>query len=615
MILQALNDYYRRKCDDPDPAQRLPMFGLEQKEIPFLLEISPEGELLQLRDTRELNGKKKVARVFRVPMGIKKTSGVAANLLWDTLEYVLGVDTKGKPERVAEQHAAFRARIAALPDAAREDAGIQAVTRFLDHINLAQLERQPAWADALESNAVLSFRLQGDLDLVCQRPAVVNAALNVSTGDDAPQAMCLVTGEQAPVERLHASIKGVWGAQTAGANIVSFNARAFESYGKTERQGENAPVSRSAAFAYTTALNHLLRKDSPQRIQVGDASTVFWAERDSDFETAAADIFGDPPQDDPDRATRAVHALLNAVHSGQWGSSDEATRFYVLGLAPNAARISIRFYHCVTLRELGQRIAQHFEDLSLARGPHDPQYPSLKRLLQTVCLATNSQPFGDIDRLPPNLGGAIVDAIFESENTTYPALWFNAAVGRCRAEQAKKTQQGTQAQNVPYARAAVIKACLNRQIRRANLSAPVHLNEKEFLPMLDLTNSNPGYLLGRLFAVLERIQEYAAGGGGKLNSTIRDKYYGAMASSPGIVFPTLDKLKVAHLKKLPWGQKEWFEKLVGEILSELPDVPRQLSLPDQGRFALGYYHQRQDFFTKKTDDAIHTTTPTEGTPA
>ena len=599
MILQALTDYYRRKCDDPDPAQRLPAFGLEQKEIPFILEINAAGELLQLRDTRELQGKKKVARIYRVPMGIKKTSGVAANLLWDTLEYVLGVDTKGKPERVAEQHAAFRARMAALPEAARQDAGIQAVNRFLDRMDLAQLERQPAWADALESNAVMSFRLQGDMDLVCQRPAVVHAALDTTTDDDAPQAMCLVTGEQAPVERLHASIKGVWGAQTSGANIVSFNARAFESYGKTERQGENAPVSRAAAFAYTTALNHLLRKDSPQRMQVGDASTVFWAERQAPYET----IFGDIFQDNPDASTDKVEALLNAVHSGHWGPMDKDLRYHVLGLAPNAARISIRLYHCVTLQELGQRIAQHFDDLALVRGPNDARYPSLKRLLQTVCLATSSQPFGDIDRLPPNLGGAVIDAIFAGENAPFPAMWLNAAIARCRAEQAKKTQQGAQAQNVPHARAAVIKACLNRQIRNANQLLPSHLAEKEFLPMLDRTNTHPGYLLGRLFAVLERLQEEAAGGGGKLNSTIRDKYYGAMSSSPSTVFPTLDKLKVAHLKKLPWVKREWFEKLVGEILAALHDIPRQLPLPDQGRFALGYYHQRQDFFTKKTDDS------------
>ena len=614
MILQALNDYYRRKCDDPDPAQRLPMFGLEQKEIPFLLEISAEGELLQLRDIRELNGKKKVGRVFRVPMGIKKTSGVAANLLWDNAEYVLGVPDAKKleeserkkkeseyAERLKKMQAIFIARIQALPATALQDAGIVAVLKFFTAVNFEKLQGQPGWADVLETNPILSFRLHGDLNLVCQRPAVVAAALNVALDDDVPQAMCLVTGKQAPVERLHASIKGVWGAQTSGANIVSFNARAFESYGKTERQGENAPVSRAAAFAYTTALNHLLRQGSPQRVQVGDASTVFWAERETEFETLPADIFGDPPKDDPDAGTRAVQTLLQAVHSGKWGQSDETLRFYVLGLAPNAARISVRFFHCVTLGELGQRIAQHFEDLALVRGPHDAQYPSLKRLLQTVCLATSKQPFGDMDRLPPNLGGAIVDAIFAGENAPYPAMWLNAAVGRCRAEQAKKTQQGAQAQNVPYARAAAIKACLNRQIRRANLSAPPHLLEKEFLPMLDLSNTHPAYRLGRLFAVLEKIQEEASPG---LNATIRDRYYGAASSTPVAVFTTLLRLKNAHLKKLDRpGLAQWFEKLIGEILDSVNEFPSHFSLPDQGRFALGYYHQRQH---RKSQDPSNT---------
>ena len=593
MILQALNDYYRRKCDDPDPAQRLPMFGLEQKEIPYLLEINADGQLLQMRDTRELQGKKKVAANFRVPLGIKKTSGVAANLLWDTLEYVLGVDTKGKPERVLEQHAAFRARIDALPATAREDAGIQAVTRFLAQIDLVQLERQPAWAEALESNAVLSFRLQGDLDLVCQRPAVVSAALNVATDEDARVAMCLASGDYAPVERLHASIKGVWGAQTSGANIVSFNARAFESYGKTERQGENAPVSRAAAFAYTTALNHLLRKDSTQRIQVGDASTVFWAEKQDAFEN----IFGEIFKDNPDENTRAVHALLDAVNSGKLVGPEGDTRFHVLGLAPNAARISIRFYHCLPLRELGARIVQHFHDLELVRGPNDPQYPSLFRLLAAVAVQNKA------DNIPPNLGGSIVDAIFAGENVPYPSLWLNAAVGRCRA-----------GQNVNYLRAAAIKACLLRHMRHTSVSSTSQPIEQEFLPMLDLSNNNPAYRLGRLFSVLEKIQEEASPG---LNATIRDRYYGAASSTPVAVFTTLLRLKNAHLKKLTTGRGMWFEKLLGEVLGPVTDFPKHLPLPDQGRFALGYYHQRQDFFTKKPDNststATATTTITEGT--
>jgi CRISPR-associated protein Csd1 len=581
MILHALNDYYRRKCDDPDPAQRLPAFGLEQKEIPFLLEITREGKLVQLIDTRTLNGKKKVAQIFRVPLGEKKAAGVIANLLWDTLEYVLGVDTRGKPERVAEQHAQFVARIKVLPQTALEDAGIQAVLAFLSGLDLAQLQAEPAWAQAFEVNAVMSFRLHGDVNLVCQRPAVVNAALNVVTDADERQAMCLVTGNEAPVQRLHAAIKGVWGAQTAGANIVSFNARAFESYGKRERQGANAPVSRAAAFAYTTALNHLLRKGSNQRIQVGDASTLFWAEKNSVFESIIPNIFGEPPTDNPDRNAQAVQALFSAMQIGKLAGPDGQTRFHMLGLAPNAARISIRFYHCLPLHGLGERILQYFKDLELVRGPNDPQYPSLFRLLAAVAAQNKA------DNIPPNLGGAIVDAVFAGPGVPYPSLWLNAAVGRCRAEQ-----------NVNYLRAAAIKACLNRRLRRSSVALPHQPTEKEFLPMLDLSNTNPAYRLGRLFAALEKIQEDASPG---LNATIRDHYYGAASSTPVAVFTTLLRLKNSHLKKLSVGRAMGFEKLLGEILSAVVDFPKHMPLPDQGRFALGYYHQRQAFFTKNPD--------------
>ena len=577
MILQALNNYYHRRCNDGDPAQHLPAFGLEQKEIPFIIEITTEGELVQILDTRTTQGKKKVAQVFRVPIGVKKTSGVAANLLWDNLEYVLGIDTKGKPERVVEQHADFCARIMELPQVTRDDPGIAAVLCFLERQNLDQLQKCPSWNDAFESNAVMSFRLSGDLNLVCQRSAVNNAVLGTPVNSETEIAMCLVTGQQAPTERLHASIKGVWGAQSSGANIVSFNARAFESYGKTERQGENAPVSQAVAFAYTTALNHLLRKDSSQRLQIGDASTVFWAEKGHELEN----IFGEIFKDDPDANTRAVSALFSSINTGKLAGPDGDTRFHVLGLAPNAARISIRFYHALPLRELSACIVQHFKDVELIRGPNDPQYPSLFRLLAAVAVQNKA------DNIPPNLGGAVVDAIFAGINARYPSLWLNTAVGRCRAEQ-----------NVTYLRAAGIKACLNRQIRRFAISSIQSVPEKEFLPMLDLSNISPAYRLGRLFSVLEKIQEESSPG---LNATIRDRFYGAASSTPVAVFTTLLRLKNAHLKKLSIGRAASFEKLLGEILSLVVDFPKHLPLPDQGRFALGYYHQRQDFFTKKPD--------------
>lgn len=574
MILQALYDYYQRKCASADPAERLPAYGLEEKEIPFVLEITADGELVQLRDTRSQDGKKKVGRRYLVPQGVKRANGIAANLLWDNVEYVTGIDTRGKPERVVEQHAAFRARINALPESTQADTGLQAVQAYLDKIDPQRLAQEPAFAEAKESNALMSFQLHGEPQLVCQRPTVASAAMAAGEpANDAPTARCLVTGQPAETERLHAAIKGVWGAQTVGANIVSFNLRAFESYGKRDRQGENAPVGKPAAFAYTTALNHLLGKGSRNRFQVGDASTVCWAEQQgeavSEYDTLLADIFGH--HDDPDAGVKAVTTLFDSVQSGRFDGTEGTARYFVLGLAPNAARISVRFFHTMTLAELAPRILQHFKDLQLKHGPSEPDYPSLFRLL-TACAAQ-----GKADNIPPNLGGAIVDAILADPNAPYPSLWLNAAVNRCRAER-----------EVNYHRAAAIKACLNRSIRR-------HPQEKEFQPMLDLDNTNAAYRLGRLFSVLEKIQEEASPG---LNATIRDRYYGAASSTPVAVFTTLLRLKNAHLKKLSLNRSVWFEKLLGEVLSAVTDFPAHLTLADQGRFALGYYHQRQAFFTK-----------------
>lgn len=582
MILQALNAYYQRCQRSPNPQDRLPAFGLEEKGIPFVIEIDAEGRLVNLADTRTLEGKKKIGQRFLVPQGVKKTSGVAANLLWDTAEYVLGVDTKGKPERVVEQHAAFRARLETLPEDALKDAGIQAILAFLNDIDLKQLEALPVWPDILAVNPVMTFRLHGDVELVCQRP-VVAAATTLTAGDATPDGICLVSGNAAEIERLHTVIKGVWGAQTSGANIVSINNKneggnnsgqtpAFASYGK--QHGFTSPVGKPAVFAYTTALNHLLARDSRQRIQVGDASTVFWAEQANDLETALPDLFGEPPKDDPNRGTDALKALYQAVQSGKFMRGSANDRFHVLGLAPNAARIAIRFWETATALDLAKRIARHFDDIKIARAPHDPEHLSLFRLLTSLAAQ------GKADNIPPNLGGEVMRAILEG--LPYPVPLLSLAVQRCRAEQ-KPT----------YARAAAIKASLNRLMRRANPKSPSP--EKEFQIMLDPTNAHPAYRLGRLFATLEKIQEEASPG---LNATIRDRYYGAASSTPVAVFTTLLRLHNHHLGKLSKGRAVQMERLVGEIMGGLDDFPRILALPDQGRFALGYYHQRQAFFTK-----------------
>ncbi|HMV05851.1 MAG TPA: type I-C CRISPR-associated protein Cas8c/Csd1 [Accumulibacter sp.] len=569
MILQSLYDYYQRKALDPDPARRLPAFGLEEREIPFIIELSADGHPLGITDTRQSEGKRKTARRYLVPQSVKRASGVAANLLCDTAEYALGVDARGKAQRVLEQHAAFRRRLEELPPAALADAGVQAVRAFYAGNGAAALANDPCWPEIVAGNALVTFRLHPQTELVCQRSAVIAGLADESTPAVAGQRVCLITGQPATAARLHTAIKGVWGAQTSGANIVSFNLEAFTSYNK--EQGNNAPVGQAAAFAYTTALNHLLDRNSRQRLQLGDASTVFWAQQeDREAEDAFAAIFG---QDDPDARSGLIRSLLAAVRSGQFDGGRGDNRFHVLGLAPNAARLSVRFWHAAPLHEIARQIRQWFDDLAIARSADDPEYPSLFRLL-TACAV-----LGKAENIPPRLGGEIMRSIFAGER--FPASWLNAAVMRSRAEQ-----------RVNYHRAAAIKACLNRQLRFTSSSFPA----KELLPVLDLDNDNPAYRLGRLFATLEKIQEEASPG---LNATIRERYYGAASSTPVSVFTTLLRLKNHHLAKIEQrGRAVQFERLLGEILGGVAEFPKHLSLPEQGRFALGYYHQRQAFFSK-----------------
>lgn len=588
MILQELVRYYDRMALDPDPAQRLPSRGLEDKEIPFIIELTADGSVNQLRDTRTLDGKKLRARSFLVPVGEKKTSGVKANLLWDSAAYVIGVARERKGSADVSSTQAYRARIEALPDSAKADMGIRAVLTALDREDWSLLRSHPAWREIEETNPVMTFQIAGDPELVCQRSAVVEAVLSTSPTDDAPIATCLVDGRMLPIQRLHTSIKGVWGAQSSGANIVSFNARAFESYGKTDRQGENAPVGQRAAFAYTTALNHLLTRNSRHRVQIGDASTVFWADGPSQFdgEFTLADFFGES-KDDPGRGVRAVQALFESIKSGQLPVGERDVRFFVLGLAPNAARVSVRFWWHAPLGELAPRIAQHFSDLRVVRRyESDPVTPSMLRLLSSLALQ------GKLDNVPPRLAGEWMRAILEG--TPYPAMLLNAAVNRCKAEQ-----------DVTYLRAAVLKAWLNRDYRRKRLQSPATYSH--FKENLDMDHPDVPYRLGRLFAVLERIQQQAMPG---INATIRDRYYGAASTTPLAVFTTLLRLKNAHLKKLGDGACAYFERLIGEIVEPMRDFPRQLTLPEQGRFALGYYHQRQALFARNVSAEI-TTTPEE----
>ena len=578
MILQALKEYYDRKSSEPESQMAPP--GFEYKEIPYVIILKPDGTPVNINSTYEGQGKKKRAKKFLIPQAVKKTSGIAANLLWDNSEYALGIDLKGNPDRVARQHEAFKEKIEAL--ASTEEQGLSAVSRFLVKGDKAELLAAfgQAWQELIDDKkANITFQLAGDLCIISERPevrAIISQSSDSGSHDNGT--ICLVTGEYGTPERLHPAIKGVYGAQTAGANIVSFNLEAFKSFGKD--QGNNAPVSKKTVFAYTTALNYLLSRESGQRMQVGDASTVFWAEKACDLEQQLPDFFGEPPKDDPDRGVKAVESLFRSVENGAYLENDNAkNKFYVLGLSPNAARIAIRFWVTDTVSNMAEKIKRHFEDIRIIHGPKDRDTLSLFRLLVSTAV------LGKSENIPPNLAGETMRSILQG--LPYPQLLLQAVIRRIRAEHA-----------ITYARASLIKACINRSIRFK------HPNIKEELHMsLDENNTNIGYRLGRLFATLEKIQQEANPG---INATIRDRFYGSASGTPRTVFGNLMRLKNHHLSKLDnsKGRKIFFENLMGQIINDIQaDVafPAHLNMEDQGRFAIGYYHQMQKFFTKNKE--------------
>ncbi|NLY76134.1 MAG: type I-C CRISPR-associated protein Cas8c/Csd1 [Firmicutes bacterium] len=574
MILQALKEYYDRKAADPD--SNIAPEGWEWKEIPFIIVLDHDGNLVQIEDTREGEGKKKRAKTFLVPQGEKKASGVKANLLWDNAGYVFGIDIKGDKERAEKQKKAFLERL-------RNELGdikeIQVIIKFLENISENRLTKEACWQEITETNPNLSFRINQDPFLICRHPSVISKlSLLASQAKNDKSIVCLVTGEMTNIKVLHTAIKGVYGAQSVGANIVSFNLDAFRSYGK--EQGFNAPVSIEAEFSYTTALNTLLGKDSKQRMLIGDATTVFWSEKPSSFESDFSFFFKEPDKDDPDAGTYKIKALFESVNTGAYFDDDSNTRFYVLGLAPNAARLAVRFWQVGTISEFATRIKQYFEDFAIVKPPKEPEFYSIWRILVNIATQDKSE------NIPPNLAGELMRSILNG--TPYPASLLQAALRRIKSDTENR---------VKPVRAALIKAYLNRYYRFYP-----NKNIKEVMMELDTSQPSIGYQLGRLFATLEKIQEEANPG---INATIRERFYGAACATPVTVFTNLLRLKNHHLAKFEnKGRVFYFERLLGEIMGHLTDFPAHLDLHEQGRFAIGYYHQRQAFYTKTDNNEI-----------
>lgn len=577
MILQALVRHY----EDLAAQGKIAPPGWSQVKVSCALYLDDSGQLVRAASvkTEQAQGKKTVLapQLMDLPSPTKRTVGIAPNFLCDNSSYILGIDNKGNPQRALDCFAACKALHEELLSGA-DSAAARALLAFFRAWRPEEAAKHPALRDGLDelmAGANLVFRYNGAY--VHEDPVIRKVwQTYYDTACDGPNMICLVTGEESPIEAVHPSIKGVQGAQSSGAALVSFNAPAFCSYGK--EQNLNAPTGKYAAFAYTAALNHLL-SDREHTARIGDTTVLCWAEGGEDAYASAfgAFAFGAPVPYTEKELRETVGSLLR----GQPIQFDETLLdpdrpFYILGLAPNAARLSVRFFLRNGFRAFLKNVQAHYDRLEIVKPAYDKfdTLPPWKLLGETV--NQNSR-----DKAPaPGMAGEVLRSILL--DTPYPATLLNGTVLRIRAEH-----------EVTRGRAAIIKAYYSKYI---NKDVP----EEVLTVSLNESSTNIPYTLGRLFSVLEAVQSAANPG---INATIKDKYFNSASATPGHIFPGLMNLAQKHLKKLDTGLRIHYEKQLTELCGILnEEFPARLNLPQQGAFQLGYYHQTQKRYEKKEEN-------------
>ena len=582
MILQSLANYYIRKSRSPRSGENVAPYGMEYKEIKFLIEIDEEGNFVNLTDLR---GGGKRGKILLVPKAAGRSGSASwqtANLLWDHYGYVLGQPQAGKGNSNAEgQLRSFIAKMESLPEELKKEEDIAAVIKFYKKGEYKKVLENPLWPECRKiAGCNMTFRLYYESRAVTENPKLIEWAASATEAEPEEGGVvgrCLVTGEIGEIARTHAKV-GVGGNQ---ANLVGFQKNSgYDSYGK--EQGYNAPVSKKAEFYYTTALNMLLSSKS-NRVSLGNVTLLFWAEPRTLSEEDAANaelavralIYGskDETADKPDAGTANAKNIFESIFTGRVPTGTE-DKFCVLGIAPNKARLSVVFWKRGAIKEIAANIRRYFSDVELLRGD-EALRPSIYDILRS------SEFQGKMENVPSNMIPAMVYSIFNG--TPFPSSVFGHIMERIRAER-----------NPNGVRTAFVKAYLNRKYRNTK-GAEIEVS-------LDKNNMNTAYRLGRLLAVLQKLQEEANPG---LNATLMDRFYSSMSSTPAAVLPTLLRLKNHHLSKVHVGRKIIFEQLLTEIFSgvEQGGVPKHMSLEEQGDFAIGYYHQREDLFRGKADRA------------
>ena len=590
-ILQALDSYYHRLDGVAGPGWSPEKFG-------WCIVLGKDGAVVDVDNLHDSNGKKPRPKIYVVPAAVKRTVGIAPNFLWDKTAYVLG-RTAGEGKRTAQEHAAFvAAHMTRLAD--HDDEGLVALRLFLERWRPEQFDENLRFVpEMLDANVM--FRLDGEHNYLHERPAARALVEAKPDQDGAEDIFCLITGEHGKMARLHPTIKGVEGAQSSGAALVSFNLDAFTSLGM--EQGANAPTSEAAAFRYGAALNHLLTRDGPNRIRrpIGDATVVFWADASNAKAAEAADAWFAALQsgDITDAAeARKIGEELKALAKGRPLSAlrpdiAEGTRFHILGLSPNAARLSVRFWMSDTMDQFAKRLARHYDDMRVEPLPRGwGAAPSVNRVLARTTAFQE-----DYDAIPHQLAGEVMRAILSGGK--YPRSWLAAVMIRLRG--------GDDPGSGWHAAACRAVLARDQWFRRIDRNIP----EKGETPMaLDREHRNIGYILGRLFAVYELAQVAALGR--HVKATMRDKYFSSAAATPATVFPLVIAHGQNHLakaRKIKAGWAVLIERELGAIMDiiepGLPhSLPRTLRLEDQAEFAIGYYHQRSARLNSDKGEAI-----------
>lgn len=590
MILQSLVQYYEaleQKGEITRP-------GWCKAKVSFVLELSAEGQLLRVipLKTEKERGKKTVLepQVLEVPEMATRASGVTSNFLCDNSSYFLGIDNKGKPKRSQECfEAAGKKHLEVLGET--DSSVSRAILRYFETWEPDQAAEHPVLSEVLEeimAGANLIFQVGKDYAHTCEEVKTAWEKYCQSASAE-QEGICLVTGRKAQIARLHSAIKGVKDAQSSGALLVSFNAPSFESYGK--EQSYNAPVGKYAMYAYTTALNYLLA-DREHMTTIGDTTVVYWSEDGSE---ACQNIFAGVMEPTVENS-EIVDGVFKNLKAGKAVNVPGVTegisleqRFCILGLAPNAARLAVRFFYQDSFGNILQHIKEHYDRMEIVRPANDTvSYLGVWRMLMETANKKSR------DKKPmPNMAGAVYRSILSGDR--YPSSLYSAVLGRIRAEQ---DDSDNRIYKITRGRAAIIKAYLIR-----------NCDKEEIRMALNEDCNNVAYTLGREFAVLEAIQEAASPG---INATIKDRYFNAACAAPASVFPILFKLKNSHTRKLEGKGKEiYYEKLLGELQDKLTAAdgitsafPKRLSLDEQGMFILGYYHQTQKRFEKKVKEEI-----------